>query len=141
MWIYILVFVLLLHTIYKERQSLGCGNFFEGVDCDNGNGKAVRGSAPQKGDIESELLNKIDHAAEYNSRFVKWRIFFILSVVMMGLLWFIIFKKFPTEWEFVVGIVVLFSLMASTSSFYDFHLHEHVKNNVQKSVDILRERI
>lgn len=140
MWIYILIIIVLLYALYKERQALGCGNFLDGKDCDNANGKAVKGSAPSPKDSCDQLLDKIDYAADYQSRFVKWRAFLILSFLGMLLLWFAVFQKFPSEWELVVGMLVLFLVMSSASSFYKFHLYNHIEHNIDESTEILRQR-
>ncbi len=141
MWIYVIVVIILLYAVYKERQSLGCGYFFNGKDCDNSNGKAIEGSKPFKTDNTLKLLDKIEYAAAYQDRFVKWRAFLIVSFLMIGLIWFIIYKRFPSEWELIVLLMVLFLGMSLATNFYRFHLYNHVENNIDESVEILRQRL
>ncbi len=140
MWIYIILAIVLLYALYKERQALGCGNFFEGKDCDNINGKAVKGTTPYPNDSSEELFDKIELAAGYQERFVKWRLFLIVSFLATMLIWFIIYKRFPTEWELITAMLILFFAMSSASGFYKFHLYNYVKRNINESVEILRER-
>lgn len=140
MWIYVLIFAIILYAFYKETEALGCGNISDGKDCDNANGKAVKGSASSSQDTTSQILNNIEYAADYHSRFVKWRAILIVSFLSMILLWFIVFRKFPDEWELVVGILVLFITMTSTTGFYRFHLYDHIEHNINDSVEILRSR-
>lgn len=141
MWVYCIFIVVLVYALYKERQALGCGNFFDGVDCDNPNGKAVIGSMSYPTDSSNEILDKIDFAADYNSRFVKWRSFLLLSVISVIVMWFIIFRRLPSEWELVCGTMVVFIAANAYSSFYKFHLYAHVQKNIDNSTDILRSRV
>nr|QBK86624.1 MAG: 3 transmembrane helices protein [Marseillevirus LCMAC102] len=141
MWIYVIVVIIILYAVYKERQALGCSYFFNGKDCDNSNGKAVEGSHPFTTDNTSEILDKIKYAAAYQDRFVKWRSFLIVSFLMTGLIWFIIYKKMPSEWELVVFLMVLFLGMSLSTNFYRFHLSNHIEHNIDESVEILRQRL
>ena len=140
MWTYILVFIIILYALYKEREALGCRGIFDGKDCDNDKGKAVEGSISSKNDNTPEILDKIEYAADYQLRFVKWRAFLIVAFLTTILLWFVVFQKFPREWELVVGILILFVAMSSATGFYLFHLYDHIKKNIDKSTDILRKR-
>ena len=141
MWIYIVIAGILLYALYKEREALGCSKFINGEDCDNANGKAVKGSNPSTSDTTSEILNKIDYAADYQSRFVKWRAVLIVSFVSMVILWFVLFRRFPNEWEIVTGTLVLFIFMTSAVGFYRFHLYDHVEHNINDATNILRDRL
>ncbi len=136
--IFIIFIFVIGYVVYKERQALGCGNFFEGKDCDNANGKAVRGTSPHPGDDTLTLLNKIDVAANYHSRFVQWRVFFLLAISCMLILWLVIFKRLPTLWEGSVGFIILFLAFILTSSFYKFHLSDHIKTNIEQCTNSLR---
>lgn len=144
MWVYGAIGVALVYAIYKEHQSLGCEELFRGKDCfldENRNGKAVIGTVPQETDGNEEILDKIDLAADYDNRFVKWRAFFIISFVATMLLFFVTFKRVPTEWELMLGIIVVFLCFLSYSSFYQFHLKNLISENIHEGTGILRKRV
>jgi len=141
MWLYILIFLAIAYALVKEMQALGCSSAsVTGKDCDNANGKAVKGSGSYTTDSSQQILDNIDYAVDYNSRFVKWRSFFITSFVGVIMLWFVVFQKFPSEWELVVGIIILFLMLMLVNGFYHFHLYRYVQINVNESTDILRAR-
>ena len=140
MWLYILIVAVIIYALYKERQALGCGSILEEKDCDNANGKAVKGSLSSASDSTPEILDKIEFAADYQSRFVKWRSFLMLSFIGTVVLWFVIFGKFPTEWELVCGIIVLFLMSIAVDGFYTFHLYKYIQNNINGSIKILKDR-
>lgn len=141
MWIYIFIGIFLIYALYKERQALGCGSMLDGRDCDNANGKAVKGTAPLSTDPPGVLLNKIDYAAAYQNRFVKWRAVFIVSFCTAMLLWFVVYKRIPSEWELVVVMTVLFVTMFMATSFYRFHLYDHINENIDASTNLLRQHV
>ena len=141
MWIYILIIFIVVYSIFKEREALGCpSNPLNGKDCDNDSGKAVKGSNPSEEDNTFELLDKIKYASCYNSRFVRWRGIFLASFFGTLLLWFIIFQKIPNEWELSCGILVLFVIFSCVNRFYLFHVSKCIEDNITGSVDILEER-
>jgi hypothetical protein len=59
----------------------------------------------------------------------------------MLILWFVIFQKFPSEWELICGIMVLFLVMSLLDGFYRFHLYRLVQNNINDSTERLRKRL
>ena len=141
MWIYILVIFIIIYATFKEREALGCPvNFLNGEDCDNGNGKAVRSTESNTGDSTPAILDNIDYAADYNTRFVRWRSYLLASFFGTLLLWFIVFQRCPKEWELVCGIIVLFLTFSLLDGFYVFHVYKCVESNIDNSTNILRDR-
>lgn len=141
MWVYIIIIAILIYAIFKERQALGCSSIPSCTDCDNANGKTVKDTKSYETDSTKEILKKIRFAGSYQDRFVKWRIFYVISVLVTVVAWFVIYKRFPTEWELVLMILVLMLAFTGTNNFYKFHLTDYVKDHVEKSVDILTSRL
>ncbi len=145
MWVYLIIGLLLIYALYKERQALGCQS--NGEDCDNQNGKAVKGTSPSLNDSNQKIYHKLKLAGCYKDRFVFWRVAVIVSFICAVISWFILKQKlpcikqsFPDEWELVILMLVISSVLYVTDSFYKFHLCDHVKKNINRSVDILQER-
>lgn len=140
MWIYIGIGLIMIFVVYKERQALGCPTIPNGSDCDNINGKAVKGTKPSPSDSDSVLLDKIRLAASYKERFVYWRKALILAFVASFVFFFVAYQTYPTEYELVVCMFVFAVLVIFGNSFYIFHLCNHVRKNIESSVDILESR-
>lgn len=140
MWIYIVIAIILVYCLYKERQSLGCGSLFSLDDCDNANGKAIKGSTPLQTDSTGTLYEKIDVAATYTERFVYWRVAYITAIVILLLLYFIIDRRIPSEREFVIGILVIMAVAMFINGFYKFHMSDYAKNNILHAVEILKTK-
>ena len=85
----------ILYILYKERQSLGCGNILEGKDCDNINGKAVLGTKCSIGDNKQDIFKKIELGASYCERFVTWRSYVLTSLASSIFVCFLLSKRFP----------------------------------------------
>lgn len=89
MYVYIFVAILLIFAIYKERQALGCPeNPFSISDCDNANGKAVKGTRSFPSDATNVVANKIKTASDFADKWVMWRIGFIISFPCVVLIYF-----------------------------------------------------
>lgn len=138
MWLYVCVTIFVIYLIFKERDCLGCPSIFTGQDCNNLQGKALIGTDSSDSDTPSQILEKISFAADYQSRFVRWRSFVIAAFFGMIMLWFVVFQRIPTEWELICGMLVMFILLSFVDGFYKFHLHKHIQNNIVDSVDRLR---
>jgi len=140
MWIYVLIIIFFLFALYKERQALGCSEWPDGTDCDNANGKAVRGSNASPGMTNDQILDVIDQAAHFQDRWVKWRTSFMLSLFTAIIVVYVMTNRFPSEKELVVYTIVFMLTLTLTNSFYRFHLTDHVTNHISEGVGILRSR-
>jgi len=140
MWVYLIIGIILVYALYKERQALGCPEVPNGEDCDNQNGKAVRGTSPSPRDSTHRLLSKLKLAGSYKDRFVFWRIAIWVAFICAILIWFILYQKFPSEWELVVMMLTISSVLYVTDGFYKFHLSDHVKKNIHQTTDLLQNR-
>ena len=140
MWIYAAVATIFVYAVYKERQALGCPNIPNGNDCDNINGKAVKGSAVNSNMSSATILDKIEYAAHYDDRWVKWRIFFMLSVCFAIVAAYIMQGKLVSEKDLLVYVTVLMLSLTLTTGFYKFHLTDHVTANISTGVNILKSR-
>lgn len=141
MWIYIFTLFFAIYALFKEREALGCfPNPLDGKDCDNKSGKAIIGSHSTPDNSTPEILDNIVYASTYDNRFVRWRGVFLVSLIGTLLLWFVIFQKFPSEWELVCGVIVLFLVFSCIDRFYLFHVSKCIKENIDESVNILQDR-
>ncbi len=141
MWIYILLSIGIGYALYKEREALGCPTLPDGTDCDNANGKAIRGTDPQKTDSLETLFSKIKKAADFADRWVMWRIALLISVPCTFLIFLMLYKRIPTEIELLTSIFVITALIYFTLNFYKFHLINYAEKNIDDSVDMIRSRV
>ena len=140
MWIYICIALIFIYCIYKEHQALGCNSLFDLNDCDNANGKAVRGTVPSTNDSTDTLYKKIVIASTYSDKFVYWRIAYIMSIVIMVLFIFIIDRRAPSETEFVIGILVIMMVAFLVNGFYKFHVADYASKHIFEAIDILKSK-
>ncbi len=140
MYIYAGVGTVFLYALYKERQSLGCLTIPDGTDCDNENGKAVKGSKPHPDDTTPVIFHKMELAAYFAERWVTWRASVLSATVAVMLSWFIIWQRIPTERELVTGIVVFSAVWYFTLSFYKYHVMDYVGQNLDAALNILKQQ-
>ena len=141
LWFSFIFGLLYFYALYKEIQALGCPNIPDGRDCDNANGKAVKGTNPLPSDSTSTVFDKITKAADFGNRWVMWRIGFLISVPCILLIYFITKGGLPSPRELIVGTFVITALVYFMLNFYKFHLINHVQSNIDEGVTILRSRM
>lgn len=141
MLIYSIISGAVIYAIYKERQALGCPNIPNGTDCDNGNGKAVRGTRSHPNDPDNVIFSKIKRASDFADKWVTWRIALLASIPCMGLVYLFSYNRFPSEQELLIGMFVITSIMYFVFNFYKFHLIDHARNNIVEGIDILAARV
>lgn len=139
MWIYIAIAIFLVFVIYKERQALGCPTIPNGEDCDNANGKAVKGSAPEPGDDKETLYKKIIFGSRFMDRFVVWRVAIIVGFISTIFIYFFLYQRFPSELELTISLFVIAAVFYFILSFNKFHIVAHVEKNIEECVDQLRQ--
>jgi hypothetical protein len=141
MWVYIMIFLFVMYSLYKERQFLGCPNVPDGKDCDNANGKAVKDTLATSSDSVDVILNKIKYASEYNERNVVWRRCIIYAFVATIIYAYLIYEGFPSEYHLFCGLFVIAGVFYFCHSFYKFHLSDHIKNNINNNINLLSSKI
>lgn len=140
MWIYLVIALVFVYALYKEREALGCPTIPNGEDCDNANGKAVRGTKPLPTDPTPVIFDKIRKAADFADRWVVWRISFLISLPSVLLIYFFLYQRFPDEHETLMGLFIISAIVYFALNFYKFHLINYVKDNIDEGVKILETR-
>lgn len=140
MIVYIIIGLVIVHALYKERQALGCRTIPNGTDCDNGNGKVVQGTYPQKTDTPQELCSKIEKSLRAHDRFVVWRLALLIAFVAGIAIWFACFQKFPSESQLLITLFVISSLIYFSYGFYHFHMWRYVNKNAELSLKYLTSK-
>ena len=141
MWVYLFVTFLVLYSLYKERQNVGCPSLPTMKDCQNQNGKPVLGTKGTVNDTVDELLRKIDYGAAYSDRWVIWRIPLLCGIIGTIITFYLLHKRFPTEFELVVGTISFGSVAYFARSYYKFHLQNVVRDNIQHNVLLLFQKM
>lgn len=139
MLVYIIIALILIFAVYKERQALGCPNIPNGRDCDNAHGKAVDGTEPLPSDPLHVLLSKISRASAFMNRWVTWRLAIIASFICTTVVWFFVFQSFPSEFQLSISMFVISAVVYFTLNFYKFHLGDYIQDNVSKSVSLVKK--
>jgi len=140
MLVYAAITGVVVYAIYKERQALGCPNIPNGTDCDNPNGKAIKGTKPFQQDSNEVVFSKIKQASDFADRWVTWRIALLGSIPCTGFIYFFLYKRLPTEQELLINMFVITAVMYFVFNFYKFHLIDHARNNIIDGINIISAR-
>jgi hypothetical protein len=138
--------IIIIYILYKELQAFGCSMGFTMQDsgflrdCDNENGKSVKGTLPYPTDTTDTLYKKIILASKFMDRTVIWRVCILVGFVSAFLIYFFLQSRIPSELELVVSIFVFAALSYFAISFYRFHMISYLEKNTSEAVDILKLR-
>ena len=129
-----------IFILYKERQALGCPNIPDGSDCDNKNGKAVKGTEPYSNDTTEVIYKKIEEAACFVDKWVVWRMAILIALFSIIVIYYFLENKLIGEKELFIGTFVIAATIYFAINFYKFHMISYVERNIEKGVEILRTR-
>jgi hypothetical protein len=142
MYIYIGIILIVLFVIHKERQALGCETILPfGRDCNNANGKVVLGTRGNPNDSVKTLEDRIKYGSKSMDRFVVWRLGVIIGFIGTILTYYILYQRFPTEIELVVGILIITFLIYFSFGFYNYHLFSFIERNTSYNIDLINKKI
>ncbi len=131
----------LAYAVYKETRALGCSDILKGEDCDNANGKAVKGTKSFEHDDTETICSKIKDAADFADKWVMWRIALLSAGACTLLLYFVVYKRKPDVPEVLLTTFTITSVIYFMLNFYKFHLINYVRNNIVEGVNLLARRI
>ncbi|ALX27557.1 putative membrane protein [Golden Marseillevirus] len=139
---YILVLVALFFVVKAEVTDMRCPNPNCSKDeCgDYGRGMAYYGSEPQETDDIPKLLDRILVASKTDERTVKWRRCFILSFLVVTGICLLVLNQVPPVLSFVLMLFISMAVWHFSFGYYAFHHYQAAMDNVNKTVDILRQK-
>lgn len=131
--------IVLIYVIIKERAMLGCHGVFE--DCDNYKGKPFLGTNPTPSDSIEELFKKLTKASAYTRQVVYWRRSYLLAFIIVLVVFWISYVRWPSERELVVGMFIVFAVVYFSFNFYQFHLNFIAEQRINSISSIIQEKI
>lgn len=139
---YLLMLVALFFVIKAEVTDMRCPNpNCSKEECgDYGKGMAYYGSNPSETDTIPELLDKILIASKTDERTVKWRRCFILSFLIATAICLLVLNQIPPVLSFILMLFISMAVWHFSFGYYAFHHYQAAIDNINESVDILRQK-
>lgn len=139
--VYIIVAVLLYFVIRAEYLDVYCPTQCWTDECGEGMGMAYAGSKPEAEDTPRTSLDKILIGAKFDTRTVKWRRCFIISVLITLCIFVLILGRLPNGIELALSLIIINLLLNGIFSFYSFHHIQNVSQFVEGNVKNLEEAL
>jgi len=120
MYIYAIIFSLLIYAIYQEIIDLSDSRYID------------KNSIPNSNDSCYKLLQKYKKSISYfymNST-RSWRIPYMSTIFILFLIWYIIFKRIPTEWELLICGSPVLLFLYTVLTYYQHHLTKNFTNHL-----------
>jgi Ca2+/Na+ antiporter len=74
--------------------------------------------------------DNLEYIIEDLSYVVSWRTHFLVSVISILLIYFLTFRRIPTEWELVIGIISIVLLLTIITNFTNYHIIMFYQKNM-----------
>lgn len=139
---YILLLIALVFVVKAEFTDIRCPNpNCPKEECgDYGKGMAYFGSDPSESDTIPQLLDKILIASKTEERTVKWRRCFILSFIIISAICILVLREIPPVVTFVLMLFIAMAVWHFSFGYYAFHHYQAAVDNINETVDILRQK-
>jgi hypothetical protein len=126
-----------------ENTDVRCPSFTSTEEeCDKGGGMSFSHTRPEPGDSCVTLLRKLYKAAGAEQASVKWRRSFILSVVVMTVMWLLVGTpgSFP-DWKiFYLSVLIGYAVLLGSYMYYSYHVFGVAETWMKETIDILRTK-
>lgn len=140
---YLILLGLFVYAFWMENKDTRCPNIGSpDEECDLGGGMSFAWSRPEPDDSCYTLLNKIDNAAGYEVKSVKWRRSFLLSTIIV--LAIIAIGGAPVDfskWYLVfMYILIAFVILLGFNMYYGYHIFRKAEGWIFDSTQMIRDR-
>ena len=136
-WI-VLLCIVLLYAILKEREELGCHRISIARQCDDENSVYVKGTKMDVNDTYDDLHKKLISIVSYHEKAGVWRRCFILAtlITFSSFLIYIFSCKYNISW-FAIHIIT-FCILYFFFNFINFHHFRYLKNNGMEIIERMK---
>ncbi len=134
MWIYLIFAIGGLYALLKERELLGCTSNPTDAwkQCDKYR------NIPQPTSYDPEkLYATTSRTIDFVTTKVEWRSNLVTSLIACLVLWYVMFRRVPTEWELLTVTFVIYAILFMKDSFFKYHFYKPAGNILKEEAYIL----
>lgn len=134
---FVLIIMILLYCIFKEREELGCFRISIAKQCNEDKSVYIEGTKASPDDNTQVLTNKIISALSYHEKAGIWRRCVILATILIGIL--ILFDRtFCNELAKWMALhIVFFCIFYFFFNYLNYHHFRKLKQNGTESLELL----
>ncbi len=139
---YIILLILVIIAVWVEVNDNNCpaGIFSNNCQMSVSNGVFTHGTSAKGSDSCDVIIEKTERAAASQVNSVKWRVAFILGVIIAVLLWIFIFQSLP-HWPLLyLTVLIAFLIIYFYFNFAGFHIANSVLEIVNGNLKILKDK-
>lgn len=131
-----------LFIMWWEKRDCYCPNSPYDPDelCGELNGMFIAGTLATDKDSSTDIINKTIEAAKGESKQIKWRRAFFLSIFITLSSSLLITRTLPDWKEFLAYTVISFAILYFAFNFYSYHVNNKVAMVIEKNMEMLRKR-
>ena len=136
----IFIIILLKIVLPTEKADMMCPNgpYTKNKKvCKEGNGKLFRFSKINKQDNVKTISLKMNKFIDDKKTQVKWRRFFIMTIILCLLIPYIITNNIPRGKDFLILFFIVFTILIGFDNFYTFHYINIFDNKLKEGLKII----
>lgn len=140
----VLGIILVCAAMLPEYKDLVCPDGFYQEDtslCGDGKGKWYVGSEVTGNEDMEASLEKIKKGANAITDHITWRFPFIISFFVVGSIYLVVLKRFPSGPEFAVAFMICFLYTFFAATFYDAHYYRFPRDNILDHVKRMEKNL
>ena len=132
----IIFLVVIYYAIMKEREELGCYRLSVGRQCIDEESVYVKNTKAESEDTCKDLYERMVSIMSYHEKAGVWRRCLIIALIIIFFVYIVynINKKFNTIYEYIVLLLIIFTIMYFYHNYLNYH---HFRRLKQNGIDIL----
>jgi hypothetical protein len=138
MWLYVILIVLFLYAIIRERFSWGCNNILFGVPCNERKNILIVDNIPTEGTTTTKAKQNITRLAVAEGNRVYWRSAFIFGLfAVLFCVGIFVFMSASLEIKIFIAVFLVTGIIYFMLNFYNYHFNRIVADVIQENLALL----
>lgn len=138
MWLYIILIILFLYAIIRERFSWGCNNIWFGKPCNERKNILIVDNIPTELTTPEGAKRNITRLALAEGNRVYWRSAFIFGLfAVLFCVGIFVFMTASLEIKIFVAVFLVTGIIYFMLNFYNYHFNRIVSDVIQENLDLL----
>jgi hypothetical protein len=138
----IIVCIILLYVLYKERCELGCKHLSIHHKCDFDDSVYIKNTKLEKNDNCQDLLHKLESIVSYHEKGGIWKRCIIIATICVSFI-FVVYKinsKFDSIYHYILLLLLIFTVIYLYHNFINYHQFRILKNNTLEIINQINKK-
>ena len=134
--------IILVYAVLKEREELGCYRISIGRQCIDEESVYVKNTKAEQGDSCKDLHERMGSILSYHEKAGVWKRCIIIATIITFFVYIVynINKNFNNINQYIVLLLVTFSLIYFYHNYINFHHFKRLKQNGIEILQLMKQK-